>query len=99
MTPEALTLHSSPIITVGYVMQVLISLGIVIALIYILARFVMPRLKMTAPGRLIQVLDRVFLEPQVTAYILKVGKSAWLVVTSNKQIAKIDKIEESNLPN
>jgi len=97
MTPEALVLKSSPIITLGYIMQVLISLAIVLAIIFVIARYLLPKLKVTTPGRLIQVVDRVFLEPQVSAYILKVGKSAWLIVTSSKQVARIDKIEEESL--
>lgn len=75
-------------------MQVLISLSIVLAIIYVAAKFLLPRFKITAPGRLIQVLDRVFLEPQISAYVLKVGKKAWLVVTSSKQVEKIDEIGE-----
>lgn len=98
MTSETLVLQHSPIITLGYVMQVLISLGIVLALIYLVAKYVLPRMKVNAPGRLIQVLDRIFLEPGVSAYVLKVGKSAWLVATSNKQVTKIDKLEEESLP-
>ena len=86
-------MSSAPIITVGYIMQVLISLAIVVALIYVSAKFLLPKLKVTTTGKFIEVMDRVFLEPQVTAYILKVRKSAWLVVTSNKQVAKIDKVE------
>jgi len=97
MTPEALVLQRSPIITLGYVMQVLISLAIVLAIIYVMARFLLPKLKINTTGKMIQVLDRVMLEPQVTAYVIKVGKSAWLIAASNKQIAKIDKIEEESL--
>ena len=97
MTSESLVLQTSPIITFGYVMQVLFSLAIVIAFIFLIAKFLLPRIKLTAPGRLIQVVDRVILEPQVSAYILKVGKSAWLVVTSSKSVTKIDKIEEESV--
>lgn len=93
MTSETLVLQHSPIITLGYVMQVLISLGIVLALIYLVAKYVLPRMKVNTPGRLIQVLDRVYLEPQISAYILKVGKKAWLVVASSKQVEKISEIE------
>ncbi|MFA4906627.1 MAG: flagellar biosynthetic protein FliO [Candidatus Margulisiibacteriota bacterium] len=92
MTGEALVLQSSPIITTGYVMQVLISLAVVIGLIYVLARYFLPRLKVGSPGRIIQVVDRVMLEPQVSAYILKVGKKAWLVVAGNKGVKKIDEV-------
>ena len=97
MTPEALVLQSSPIITVGYVMQVLISLAIVVALIYVIARFLLPKLRVTGSGRLIQVIDRVLIEPQVAAYIIRVGKKSWLVVSSNKNVEKIAEIEEESL--
>ena len=97
MTAEALALQTRPIITFGYIMQVIISLLIVLAFIYFIGRYVLPRIKTAASGKMIQVLDRVHLEPQVSAYILKVAKSAWLVVVSNKQVTRIDKIEEENL--
>jgi len=93
MTPEALTLQTSPIITFGYVMQVIFSLAVIVAFIYVIGRFVLPKLKITPTGKIIQVVDRAFLEPQVSAWILKVGKKAWLVVISNKQVAKIDEVE------
>ena len=95
MTPEALVLQSSPIITAGYVMQVIFSLAIVVALIYAIARFLLPKLKTGGAGRLIQVVDRVLIEPQVAAYVLKVGKKSWLIVSSNKNVATIAELEES----
>jgi flagellar biogenesis protein FliO len=94
MTAEALAFQRTPIITFGYIMQVFISLLVVLAFIYLIAKYLLPRLKINATGKVIKVLDRVYLEPQVSAYILRVGKSAWLVVTSNKQVARIDKIDE-----
>jgi len=51
-------------------------------------------MKIASTGRLIKVLDRAYLEPQVAAYVLQVGKSTWLIVTSSKQVARIDKIDE-----
>jgi flagellar biogenesis protein FliO len=92
-SPEALALQSSPIITVGYVMQVLFSLAVVVAMIYIIGRYLLPKLKVTGSGRLIQVIDRVLIEPQVAAYILKVGEKSWLIVSSNKNVEKIAEIE------
>ena len=94
MTPEALTLQTTPIITFGYVIQVFISLLAVLGIIYLSAKFILPKLKVANTGRLIQILDRVHLEPQVTSYILKTGKSAWLIVVSNKQISRIDKVDD-----
>ncbi|OGC11168.1 hypothetical protein A3K48_01395 [candidate division WOR-1 bacterium RIFOXYA12_FULL_52_29] len=86
-------MNSSPIITLGYVIQVFLSLGIVIAIMLVAARYILPRFKISAPGKMIEVLDRVILEPQVSAYVLKAGKKSWLVVISNKQIARIDEVE------
>ena len=78
-------------------MQVFFSLLIVLGIIFIIGRYVLPRLKGSNAGKLIKVLDRVYLEPQVAAYILKVGKSAWLVAVSKQNITKIDKIDEESI--
>jgi len=92
-SPETLVLQSSPVVTTGYVMQVILSLAVVVAIIYVVGRYLMPKLKVAGTGKFIQVLDRVMLEPQVTAYILKTGKKSWLVVASNKNVEKISEIE------
>ncbi len=97
MTTEALALQSSPIVTLGYVLQTIISLAIVVGLIYLIGRFVLPKMRVSGTGRLIQVLDRVSLEPQVAAYIIKVGKKSWLVASSNKNIEKIADLGEEPL--
>ncbi|MEA3494098.1 MAG: flagellar biosynthetic protein FliO [Candidatus Margulisiibacteriota bacterium] len=94
---EALVFESTPVITFGYIMQVFFSLLIVLAFIYLIGKYLLPRLKTNAFGRYIKVIDRVYLEPQVGAYILKVGKSAWLVAVGKQSIVKIDKIEEESL--
>ncbi len=99
ITREALVLQTSPIITAGYIFQVLISLAVVVAFIYVIAKFLLPRMQINAPGRLIKVIDRLMLEPQVTAYVLKIGKRSWFLVSSAKNVTKIDEIEtgEENL--
>lgn len=94
MTTETLVLQSSPIITAGYVMQVLLSLAIVVALIYIGAKYLLPRLKVEGGGKIIKIIDRAYLEPQVSACILKAGKKSWLLAVSNKHVTKIDQLEE-----
>lgn len=94
MTPEALALERTPVITFGYIMQVFISLLVVLAFIYLIAKYLLPRLKVTAGGKLIKIIDRIYLEPQVSAYILKVGKKAWFIVTSNKTVERIDEVSE-----
>lgn len=97
MSPEALVLERSPIITLGYVMQVLLSLGIVLALIYLISKYVFPKMKIASPGRIIKIIDRVFIEPQVSAYILQVGKKGWLVVSSSKNTQKISEVDLESL--
>jgi len=94
MTTEALVLQTSPIITFGYVVQVIFSLLIVIVLIYLCAKFLLPKLKFGSNGRYLKIIDRVYLEPNVCAYILSIGKASWLVISSHKNIAKVDRIDE-----
>ncbi|MFA5113716.1 MAG: hypothetical protein WC529_05420 [Candidatus Margulisiibacteriota bacterium] len=93
MTTEALVLSSSPIMTVGYLMQVILSLAIVLGLIFVIARYLLPRLKVAPGGKLIQVADRVMLEPQLTAYVLKVKGKSWLVVAGSKGVAAVGEVE------
>lgn len=97
MTAEAIHFQTTPVVTFGYIMQVVLSLLIVLAFIYLISRFILPRMKESSGGKFIKVLDRVYLEPQVSAYILKVGKSVWLLAISNKQVTRVDKIDESEL--
>jgi len=97
MTSEALVLQSSPIVTAGYLLQVTVSLAIVVGLIYVIGRFLLPKLKAPGSSRLIQVLDRVMIEPQVAAYILKVGKKSWLVAAGGKNVVKIADLGEEPL--
>lgn len=84
---------SSPMITIGYVVQLFFSLVIVIGLIYITAKFLLPKIKTSTKSTFISVVDKIVIEPQVSTYIIKVKNSAWLIVISNKQVTKIDKLE------
>lgn len=93
MTSEALTLQTTPIITFGYIMQVILSLLVVLAIIYLTAKYLLPRLKVDRSGKLIKIVDRAYLEPQVSANIIKVGKSTWLAVVSNKNISRLERID------
>ncbi|MFH1541653.1 MAG: hypothetical protein ABIE84_00995 [bacterium] len=97
MTTEALVLQSTPIITFGYIMQVFFSLLVILALLYITGRYFLPRIKTAGKGKMIEIVDRVYLEPQVYAYVIKVGKDSWFVMSGNKQVTRIDKLEESTI--
>jgi len=94
VTAEAPTLGTTPLVTFGYLVQVFFSLLIVFGLIYLTARYILPRFQISAKGRIIQVVDRVGLEPQVSAYILKVGQTSYLAVVSAKGLA-IEKLGEA----
>ena len=98
MTYEALTLHQTPIVTFGYIIQVLLSLAIVIGFIYVAAKYLLPRLQQIVPkGKLMQVTDRMGLEPQVTVYSLKIESYTYLLAVSNKNVTLIDKFKEGEL--
>jgi flagellar biogenesis protein FliO len=94
LTKEAMPARS-PIITIGYLMQVFISLLVVIGLIYLTAKYILPKMQVTVKGRLIEVVDRIGLEPSVAAYILRVGKRSWLVAVGNKSVQLISELKES----
>ena len=98
LTEEAMPLKSSPVITVGYLIQLLFSLLIVFGLIYLTAKYVLPKLQVTSKGRLIEVVDRVGLEPGVSAYIIKAGGKSYLLAASSKNVQFISEIEESEEP-
>jgi flagellar biogenesis protein FliO len=94
LTYEALALNRTPVATFGYIVQVAISLAIVLGLIYLTSRYILPRLQVNPKGKLLEVLDRVGLEPQVTAYVLKFKKNIYVVGVSNKNVSLIDKQKE-----
>ena len=90
---EALTFKSTPIITSGYIFQLIISLLIVFGLMYLISKYILPKIKVSTKGRYIEIIDKVGLEPQVTAYILKIKDVSWLIVISNKNISTVSKLE------
>lgn len=83
-------------ITFGYIIQLVFSLAVVFGFIYIGAKYLLPKFSSSTKGRLIQIEDKVVLEPQVTSYVIKVGDASWLVVVSNKNVARIDRLEGKN---
>jgi flagellar protein FliO/FliZ len=97
MTYEALVLEKTPVVTFGYIVQVALSLAIVLGLIYLISRFLLPRLQMTGKSRLVEVLDRIGLEPQVTAYVIKFNKNIYLVACGQKGVALLDKFKEGDI--
>ena len=93
ISPETISVGSSPLVTVGYLLQLVVSLGIVVGLIYVSAKFLLPKLQLPSSGSMIQVLDRVGIEPQVSAYVISAYGKTYLVAVSNKNVTLIDKLE------
>ena len=96
MTYESLPLQRTPLVTFGYIIQVALSLAIVLALIYVCAKYILPRMKYSPKGQNIEVLDRFGLEPQVTLYHVKANQEEYLIGVSGKSIALIDKYEKKS---
>jgi len=90
----AAKLNSTPVFSFGYLMQIFFSLAIVFGLIYISSKYLLPKLQVNQQGKIIKVVDKVVLEPQVSSYIIKAENRAWLIVVSNKNVVKIDELEE-----
>ena len=94
MTVEAIALKASPIITFGYIMQVFFSLAIVLLFIYVTTKFLLPKFKFTNSGKYINIIDRVYLEPNVSLYVVQVGAKKWLLGVGQKSISRIEKLDE-----
>jgi flagellar biogenesis protein FliO len=92
-TPEAVSTLRSPLITFGYVLQLIISLAIVLGLIYFASKYILPKLQIPSSGKLIEIVDRIGLEPQVSAYIIAAQGKSYLIVVSAKNVALIDEIK------
>lgn len=93
-TQEALVLRASPIITFGYIMQMIFSLAIVLGIIYLCAKFLLPKIKLSGTGKFITVLDRVALEPNVSLYVIQIGIKKWLIGVGQKNITRIEQLDE-----
>ena len=96
-TAEALSLKSTPIITFGYIMQVILSLAIVLGLLYISSRYILPRFRIATGSKMIEIVERTGLEPGLSAYILKVKRKLYLIALSQKNAVLLDKFEEGEL--
>lgn len=94
---ESATFRPSPVITFGYVMQVIISLLVVLGLVYLSGKYLLPRMQLTNAGKNLQVVERIMLEPQTTACIIKLKDKAWLITISNKNVTLIDRVDPSSL--
>ncbi|GEM_PF-3331518 len=96
-SPEASTAayqSSSAAVSIGYVIQLLFSLLVVLGFLYVTAKYLLPKLKTSSKSEHMELFDRLVVEPQVTLYIVKAAGRSWLVSISNKTVTVIDKFEE-----
>jgi len=95
VSPEVIS-TGSPLVTIGYIFQLILSLAIVIGLIYFSAKYLFPRIQLPSQGKLIQVVDRIGLEPQVSAYIISAYDKSYFIVVGQKSVTLIDKLESGS---
>jgi flagellar biogenesis protein FliO len=88
----------SPLVTVGYIFQLLISMAIVIGLIYFSAKYVLPKIQLPSTGKMIEIKDRIGLEPQVSAYVISALGKTYLIAVSAKGVTLLDSFEEGAGP-
>lgn len=96
-SPEAsanVSTVSSAAVSIGYVIQLLFSLLVVLGFLYLTAKYLLPKIKTSNKSEHITLADRLVVEPQVTLYIVKTANKSWLISVSNKAVTVIDKLEE-----
>ena len=94
ISTEAISFQRTPIVTFGYIMQVILSLAIVLGLIYVASKFLLPRMKFNPKGRTIEIKERIGLEPGLSAYIPKAKDKNHLIIAGQKGIALIDTFDD-----
>ncbi|MFA5103978.1 MAG: hypothetical protein WC527_02230 [Candidatus Margulisiibacteriota bacterium] len=85
---------SSAVVSIGYVIQLFFSLLVVLGFLYVIAKYLLPKMKFSSKSEHIIIFDKLVAEPQVTLYIVKAAKKSWLISVSNKNVTLIDKFEE-----
>jgi flagellar biogenesis protein FliO len=93
VSPETMALNRTPLITVGYIFQLIISLALVLGLIYFSAKYLIPKLQLPSTGKELEVTDRTGLEPQVSVYVISAFGNKYLVGVGAKGVTLLDKIE------
>ena len=93
-TAETIAFQKTPLVTFGYIMQVLISLSIVLGLLWVSSKYLLPRLNFTPKGRMIEVIDRIAIEPGLSAYVLKAKNKNYFIVSGQKGTVLLDAFEE-----
>jgi flagellar biogenesis protein FliO len=83
----------SPLDTVSYLFKLIVTLSIMIGFLYYAAKYILPKIQIPSQGKLIEIKDRIGLEPQVSVYIITVQGKDYLIAVSAKGVTLIDKLE------
>ncbi len=86
----------SPVISVGYIVQLVFSLAVVLGFLYVTAKYLLPKMQTGTKSRQIEIIDKLVIEPQVSSYIIKAGGNAYLIMVNSKATTLIDKITLSD---
>ena len=81
----------------GYYVRLLLSLGFILAIIYIAGQVFRVKLSQKDNNKVMKVVERLCLEQGVSLYIIKAWDDMWVVGVGNKDIKIIEKIGESSL--
>jgi len=93
-TEEALKLPASPGLGFGDVINMFFFLAVVLGIIYLSTKFLLPKMKLSGTGKLISILDRVPLEPNVSLYVIQIGTKKWFIGVGQKNITRIEQLDE-----
>ena len=96
LSPEAAVIVRSPLITVGYIFQLIVSLSIVIGLILFSTKYILPKIQLPSHGKMLGIVDRIGLEPQVSVYIISYMENQYLLAVSIKNVTLIEKLESGS---
>ena len=67
--------------------------AVVFGFIYLTAKYLLPKIQPGTKGKYIEVIDKVVIEPSVTAYIIKAANIRHLVIVSGKSATVLGKVE------
>ncbi len=90
---EAYSQSGSSAVSFGYIIQLVFSLAVVFGFIYLAAKYFLPKLQPGIKGKYLEVTDKLVIEPSVTAYILKTGKSQHTVIIAGRTATVLGKVE------
>jgi flagellar biogenesis protein FliO len=82
----------SPVISVGYIVQLIFSLAVVVGFLYVTAKYLLPKMQTGTKSKQIEITDKLVIEPQVSSYVIKAGGNSYFIIVNSKTTTLIDKL-------